>query len=167
MNLIVTTDADGAWLDWGAGKRRAAIGPGGIAVKGGEGDGITPRGSWPVREIFYRADRVARPRASLPVRAIEQNDGWCDAPDDVQYNRLVKLPYPASHETLWRDDPLYDLVVVLGFNDDPVVPGKGSAIFLHLARDGYAPTHGCIALAYDDALAAIEQLQPGDQVVVE
>ena len=167
MNLIVTTDADGAWLDWGAGKRRAAIGPGGIAVKGGEGDGITPRGSWPVREIFYRADRVARPRASLPVRAIEQNDGWCDAPDDVQYNRLVKLPYRASHETLWRDDPLYDLVVVLGFNDDPVVPGKGSAIFLHLARDGYAPTHGCVALTYDDALAAIEQLQPGDQVVVE
>jgi L,D-peptidoglycan transpeptidase YkuD (ErfK/YbiS/YcfS/YnhG family) len=167
MNLIVTTDADGAWLDWGAGRRRAAIGPGGIAVKGGEGDGITPRGSWPVREIFYRADRVARPRTSLPVRAMEKNDGWCDAPDDVHYNRLVKLPYPASHETMWRDDPLYDLVVVLGFNDDPVVPGKGSAIFLHLARDGYAPTHGCVALTYDDALAAIEQLQPGDQVVVE
>jgi L,D-peptidoglycan transpeptidase YkuD (ErfK/YbiS/YcfS/YnhG family) len=167
MDLIVTTDADGAWLDWGAGRRRAAIGPGGIAVKRGEGDGITPRGSWPVREIFYRADRVARPRTTLPVRAIEQNDGWCDAPDDVHYNRLVKLPYPASHETLWRDDSLYDLVVVLGFNDDPVVPGKGSAIFLHLARDGYAPTHGCVALAYDDALAAIEQLQPDDQVVVE
>ena len=167
MNLIVTTDADGAWLDWGAGRRRAAIGPGGIAVKRGEGDGITPRGAWPVREIFYRADRVARPRTFLPVRAIEQNDGWCDAPDDAQYNRLVKLPYPASHEDMWRTDHLYDLVVVLGFNDDPMVPGKGSAIFLHLARDDYAPTHGCVALAYDDALAAIEQLQPDDQVVVE
>ncbi len=166
MNLIVTTDADGAWLDWGAGKRRAAIGSGGIAMKGGEGDGVTPRGSWPVREIFYRADRVPRPRTSLPVRATEKDDGWCDAPDDAHYNRLVKLPYPASHETLWRDDPLYDLVVVLGFNDNPVVPGKGSAIFLHLARDGYAPTHGCVALTYDDALAAIEQLQPGDQVLI-
>ena len=167
MNLIVTADADGAWLDWGAGKRRAAVGPGGIAVKGGEGDGITPRGSWPVREIFYRADRIAKPDTFLPVRAIAQDDGWCDAPEDGNYNRLVKLPYAASHENMWREDHLYDLVAVLGFNDDPVVAGKGSAIFLHLARDGYAPTHGCVALTYDDALAAIEQLRPGDQVVVE
>jgi L,D-peptidoglycan transpeptidase YkuD (ErfK/YbiS/YcfS/YnhG family) len=167
MNLIVTTDAKSAWLDWGAGKRRAAIGPGGIAVKGGEGDGITPCGSWPVREIFYRADRVAKPRTALPSRAIQKDDGWCDAPGDVNYNRLVKLPYPASHEAMWREDHLYDLVAVLGFNDDPVAAGKGSAIFLHLARDGYAPTHGCVALAYDDALAAIEQLRPGDQVVIE
>jgi L,D-peptidoglycan transpeptidase YkuD (ErfK/YbiS/YcfS/YnhG family) len=166
MNLIVTMDADGAWLNWGAGKRRAAIGPAGIAVKGGEGDGITPRGAWPVREIFYRADRLAKPRTSLPLRAIAKDDGWCDAPGDTNYNRLVKLPYAASHENMWREDHLYDLVAVLGFNDDPVVAGKGSAIFLHLARDGYAPTHGCVALTYDDALAAIEQLRPGDQVVI-
>ena len=167
MNLIVTTDADGAWLDWGAGQRRAAIGPGGVAVKGEEGDGITPRGSWPVREIFYRTDRIVKPRTSLPLHAIARDDGWCDAPGDPNYNRLVKLPYAASHEEMWREDHLYDLVAVLGFNDDPVVAGKGSAIFLHLARDGYAPTHGCVALTFDDALAAIEQLQPGDQVVVE
>lgn len=167
MNLTVRTDADGAWLDWGAGKRRAAIGPGGIAVKDGEGDGITPRGSWPVREIFYRADRVAPPRTALPLRAIEKDDGWCDAPGDPNYNRLVKLPYPASHEQMWREDYLYDLVAVLGFNDAPVVPGKGSAIFLHLARDGYASTHGCVALTYEDAVAAIEQLRPGDQVVIK
>jgi L,D-peptidoglycan transpeptidase YkuD (ErfK/YbiS/YcfS/YnhG family) len=167
MNLIVTSDAAGAWLDWGDGKRRAAIGPGGIAVKGGEGDGITPRGSWPVREIFYRADRVPAPHTTLPLRAIAPDDGWCDAPDDPNYNRLVKLPYAASHETMWREDHLYDLVAVLGFNDDPVVAGKGSAIFLHLARDGYTPTHGCVALKYDDALAAIEQLRLGDTVVIK
>ena len=167
MNLIVHAGADGAWLDWGGGKRRAAIGPGGIAVKGGEGDGITPRGSWPVREIFYRADRIARPRTALPLRAIEKDDGWCDAPGDPGYNRLVKLPYPAGAEAMWRDDHLYDLVAVLGFNDDPVVPGKGSAIFLHLARPDYSVTHGCVALAFADALAALEQLQPGDAVVIE
>jgi L,D-peptidoglycan transpeptidase YkuD (ErfK/YbiS/YcfS/YnhG family) len=165
MNLIVTTDATGAWLDWGDGKRRAAIGPGGISLKGGEGDGITPRGTWPVREIFYRADRVARPRTSLPLRTIEKGDGWCDAPGDPNYNRLVKLPYPASHEEMWRADHLYDLVAVLGYNDDPVVPGKGSAIFLHIARPDYSHTHGCVALAFADALAALEQLQPGDAVV--
>jgi L,D-peptidoglycan transpeptidase YkuD (ErfK/YbiS/YcfS/YnhG family) len=167
MNLIVTHDKDGAWLDWGAGKKRAAIGPGGIAIKGGEGDGITPRGSFPVREIFYRADRIAKPATALPLRAIEEDDGWCDAPDDPNYNRLVKLPYPASAENIWREDHLYDLVAVLGYNDDPVVPGKGSAIFLHLARPDYSATHGCVALAYDDALAAIAQLRLGDEVVIE
>ena len=166
MNLIVTSDKDGAWLDWGAGKRRAAIGPGGIAIKGGEGDGITPRGTYPVREIFYRADRIARPDTALPLRAIQQDDGWCDAPADVNYNKLVKLPYPASAENMWRDDNLYDLVAVLGYNDDPVVPGKGSAIFLHLARPDFSHTHGCVALKQDDVVAAIEQLAPGDQVVI-
>jgi L,D-peptidoglycan transpeptidase YkuD (ErfK/YbiS/YcfS/YnhG family) len=166
MNLTVQTGAQGAWVDWGAGRRRAAIGPGGIALKGGEGDGITPRGSWPVREVFYRADRMPAPKTALPLRAISQDDGWCDAPGDANYNRLVKLPYPASAETLWRQDHLYDLVVVLGFNDDPVVPGKGSAIFLHLARPDFLPTHGCVALAREDVIAAVEQLRPGDQVVV-
>jgi len=166
MDLIVTSDAAGAWLDWGAGKKRAAIGPAGIAVKIGEGDNITPRGSFPVREVFYRADRVARPITSLPLRAIAQDDGWCDAPDDPNYNRPVKVPYPASAEQMWREDHLYDLVVVLGYNDDPVVPGKGSAIFLHIAKPEYLPTQGCVALGYPDLLKAIEQLQPGDQVVI-
>ena len=134
MDLRVTADKNGAMVDWGQGPRRAAIGPSGIGVKAGEGDGITPIGAFPVREIFYRADRIARPDTRLPLRALEQNDGWCDAPDDPNYNRLVKLPYPASAEQMWREDHLYDLVVVLGYNDDPVVPGKGSAIFLHLAK---------------------------------
>ena len=178
MNLIVTSSADGAWLDWGEGKRPAAIGPGGIALKGGEGDGITPRGIYPIREIFYRADRIAKPETVLPLRAIEKDDGWCDAPADPNYNRLVKLPYPASTEQMWRDDHLYDRVAVLGYKDDPVVPGKGSAIFLHLARSvgdsrsdnkktpDYAHTHGCVALNSDDALAALKQLRPGDKVQI-
>ena len=166
MDLRVTATQDGAVLDWGAGPRRAAIGPAGIAIKRGEGDNITPIGAFPVREIFYRADRIPRPDTALPLRAIQEDDGWCDAANDPNYNRFVKLPYPASAETLWRDDRLYDLVLVLGYNDDPVVPGKGSAIFLHLAKPGYSATQGCVALAYDDAVAAIEQLKPGDQVVI-
>ena len=167
MNLIVTVGPGGASLDWGAGARRAAIGPGGIAIKGGEGDGITPRGLFPVREVFYRADRMPAPRTQLLLRAIQQDDGWCDAPGDPNYNRLVKLPYRASTENMWREDHLYDLVAVLGYNDDPVVPGKGSAIFLHLAKPDYAPTQGCVALAFADALAALEQLEPGDEIVIE
>ena len=178
MDLHVTADKDGAVVDWGQGPRRAAIGAPGIAVKGVEGDGITPLGAFPVREIFYRADRIARPDTKLKLRVLEKDDGWCDAPDDANYNRLVKLPYPASTEQMWREDHLYDLVVVLGYNDDPVVPGKGSAIFLHLARSvgesrsdnkkspDYSHTQGCVALAYDDAVAAVAQLRPGDKVVI-
>jgi L,D-peptidoglycan transpeptidase YkuD (ErfK/YbiS/YcfS/YnhG family) len=166
MNLTVTSDKDGAWLAWSTIKVRAAIGPKGIASKGGEGDAITPRGSFPVREIFYRADRIPKPRTSIPVRAILKDDGWCDAPNDPNYNRLVKLPYAASTEHMWREDHLYDLLAVLGYNDDPVVPGKGSAIFLHLAQPHYSHTQGCIALTYEDARAAIAQLKPGDQVVI-
>jgi L,D-peptidoglycan transpeptidase YkuD (ErfK/YbiS/YcfS/YnhG family) len=166
MDLHVRQDGDHAVLDWGAGPRRCAIGPGGIAFKGGEGDGITPRGRWPIREIFYRPDHGAPPKTALPLRPIAPSDGWCDAPDDPQYNRLVTLPYPASAEKMWRDDALYDLVAVLGFNDDPVLPGKGSAIFLHLAKPDYAPTAGCVALAREDLLAALAQSRPGDKVVI-
>ena len=167
MNLHVRMQGDHAVLDWGAGARRAAIGPGGIAIKGSEGDGITPRGRFAIREIFYRSDRIARPNVKLPLRAIAENDGWCDAPNDSNYNRAVTLPYPASAENMWRDDHLYDLVAVLGYNDDPVTPGKGSAIFLHLAKPDYANTQGCVALAFADALAALEQLEPGDMIVIQ
>jgi L,D-peptidoglycan transpeptidase YkuD (ErfK/YbiS/YcfS/YnhG family) len=166
MDLIVTSDQDGTWLDWGAGKRRAAIGPGGIAVKTGEGDGITPRGSFPIREVFYRPDRVKNLQIALPLHKIARDDGWCDAPDDPNYNRLVKLPYPASAEILWREDHLYDVVAVIGFNDDPVMPGKGSAIFLHYAKPDFSATHGCVALKREDLVEALEQLVPGDTIVI-
>lgn len=164
MDLLVSTFSDGTVLDWGDGPRRCAIGPAGIAAKSAEGDGVTPQGTFPLRRIFYRADRIQEPKSILPVRATGPADGWCDASADPNYNRLVKLPYPASAENMWRDDHLYDLVAVVGFNDDPVVPGRGSAIFLHLAKPDYRPTAGCVALAEADLRAALEQLRPGDKI---
>ncbi|HEV8519136.1 MAG TPA: hypothetical protein VGQ54_11220, partial [Burkholderiales bacterium] len=103
---------------------------------------------------------------ALPVAKIEANDGWCDSPLDLFYNRRVKRPYSASTETLWRDDGLYDLLVVLGFNDAPVVPGAGSAIFLHVARPDFGPTAGCIALALDDLVKVVSTLAPDDSITV-
>jgi L,D-peptidoglycan transpeptidase YkuD (ErfK/YbiS/YcfS/YnhG family) len=164
MDLVVSYSPQGPVLDWGAGPRVCAIGPAGIARKSSEGDGITPLGVFPLREIFYRADRVAAPRSVLRSHEIAKDDGWCDAPGDENYNRLVKLPYPASAENLWRDDDVYNVLVVIGFNDDPVVADKGSAIFLHLARPDYRPTAGCVALAESDLRAALEQLQPNDKI---
>ena len=164
MDLTVSLSEAGPVVEWGAGPRRCAIGPAGIAVKHREGDGITPVGVFALREVFFRADRLKNIQTELPLWAIERDDGWCDAPEDQSYNRLVKLPYPASAESLWRDDRLYDIVAVIGFNDDPVYSGKGSAIFLHLAKPDYAPTAGCVALAREDLIAALEQFQPGDKI---
>lgn len=123
-----------------------ALGRGGRRALKREGDGATPIGEWPVREVFYRADRVARPLTALPVTPLRPDDGWCDHPLDRNYNRRIRLPYQASHERLWRDDRMYDLIVVLGYNDCPRVRWRGSAIFIHLAAPGFAPTEGCIAL---------------------
>ncbi|WP_088345633.1 MULTISPECIES: L,D-transpeptidase family protein [Rhodomicrobium] len=143
-----------------------ALGRGGRGAKSGEGDGVTPRGRWSIRHVFYRPDRVARPNTALPVSPLTPDMGWCDAPGDANYNRLVRLPYPASHERMWREDRLYDLVVVLGFNDSPRAQGRGSAIFLHLAHDDYRPTEGCIAVSREAMVRVLEMVRPGDGVLV-
>ncbi|GIL40770.1 L,D-transpeptidase family protein [Roseiterribacter gracilis] len=135
---------------WGDQHAPCALGPGGIKREKREGDGVTPAGLFPFRRVLYRADRIEKPKTILPVAAIEPDDGWCDAPRDLAYNCQVKLPFDASHEVLWRDDALYDLLVVIGHNDDPVLAYGGSAIFLHVAREDFAPTHGCVALQVSD-----------------
>ncbi|RAI59712.1 hypothetical protein DOO78_08670 [Roseicella frigidaeris] len=134
---------------------RCALGRGGIRVDKREGDGATPVGLLPLRRLLYRADRVAPPACRVPVEPLSSQDGWCDDPGDAAYNQRVRLPHPARHEALWREDALYDLIGVLGWNDAPVVRGRGSAIFLHLARPDLAPTEGCVALAERDLRAAL------------
>jgi L,D-peptidoglycan transpeptidase YkuD (ErfK/YbiS/YcfS/YnhG family) len=161
--MTFTAYADGRF-DRAGHWTRCALGPGGVvaAAEKREGDGASPAGLWPMRRVLYRADRRAAPETGLRVEALDPADGWCDAPGDRLYNRHVRLPYPASAERLWRDDGVYDLIVVLGHNDDPVVPGAGSAIFLHLARPDFAPTQGCIALAAEDLEALLRVAWPGD-----
>ena len=106
------------------------------------------------------------PATALAVVEIGRDDGWCDDPADPAYNRPVKLPYAGRHEELWREDALYDLIVVLGYNDDPVVAGKGSAIFMHIARPDYGPTEGCVALKREDLVELVGALEPGATVEV-
>jgi L,D-peptidoglycan transpeptidase YkuD (ErfK/YbiS/YcfS/YnhG family) len=132
-----------------------------------EGDGATPIGAWPMRRLLYRADRMTAPATRLPSSPIAPQDGWCDDPADPAYNRPVRLPFGGRHERLWREDEIYDLLVVLGHNDDPVVAGLGSAIFLHVARGDYRPTEGCVALVHADLARVLVEAAPGDRVVVE
>lgn len=144
-----------------------AIGKGGLiaAEEKREGDGCTPVGTWPLRECWWRSDRTALPETSLPLHEITPDDGWCDDPAHPLYNRHFSIvpvknnapsPWrgendlPASFERLWREDHAYDLIVPLGYNDAPVIPGKGSAIFLHCAKENFEGTEGCVALDAED-----------------
>jgi L,D-peptidoglycan transpeptidase YkuD (ErfK/YbiS/YcfS/YnhG family) len=155
-------------LRLGGGAWRCALGAGGVRADKREGDGATPAGRMPLRRVLYRADRVAPPLGCrVPVEPLGPAEGWCDDPTHPDYNRRIALPHPARHQRLWREDGLYDLLGVLGWNDAPVVRGRGSAIFLHLARPGLAPTEGCIALPDRDlravlaaGLTAVEVLPP-------
>ena len=166
MDIVARFEGSLYVADWGKGPRRCAVGRGGIGEKQREGDGITPVGKWPLRRVLYRADRITAPRTSLPLAPIAPDQAWCDVPGDPNYNRLVHLPYPSLDERLWREDSLYDLIVVVGFNDSPPISGKGSAIFLHLARADYGRTAGCIALSREDLVEAVEQFAPDDCLVV-
>lgn len=125
---------------------RCAIGKGGISADKREGDGATPIGLLALRRVLWRADRGPRPATPLPCEPIAPEDGWCDDPTHRDYNLAIRLPHPARHERLWRDDSVYDVIAVLGWNDAPVQRGRGSAIFLHVARVDFAPTEGCVAL---------------------
>lgn len=125
-----------------------------------EGDRATPAGGFRLLYGFYRADRLARNATLLPMRPIRPRDGWCDDPKSALYNRRVALPFRESHEKLWRQDRLYDLVIVLDYNISPRRKGSGSAIFLHCARPDLAPTEGCIALRLDDLRRLLPRLSP-------
>ena len=111
-----------------------------------EGDGATPVGRFRVLQAFYRREKVRPPPTPLRLAPIRADDGWCDDPRDRNYNRPVRLPYPAGHERMRRDDGLYDVVLDLAWNRGPIRKGRGSAIFLHCARSGFAPTEGCVAV---------------------
>jgi L,D-peptidoglycan transpeptidase YkuD (ErfK/YbiS/YcfS/YnhG family) len=167
MDIVVKREHTMHLAEWGAGRRRCAVGRAGIADKLHEGDGITPVGRWPIRQVLYRADRLEAPRTEFPLRAIEPNDVWCDNPKDPNYNRLIQLAKLDGAEHLWREDHLYDVILVVGFNDAPIVPHKGSAIFVHVARQDYGPTEGCVALARGDLLEALAQMRPQDKLVVQ
>ena len=151
-------------LDCGTKQFSCLIGKNGLiaAQQKKEGDEATPIGQWQLRCLYYRPDRIDRnqlpARLPFPVRALRPDDGWCDDASSGLYNYPVRLPFAKSHETLWRKDGLYDLILPLGYNDAPPEAGKGSAIFLHCADDDTTATKGCLALRHADLLAAIQDI---------
>jgi L,D-peptidoglycan transpeptidase YkuD (ErfK/YbiS/YcfS/YnhG family) len=165
--MIFTAYADGRF-DLNGRIVRCAIGPAGVvdASAKHEGDGKSPIGVWPMRRVLYRADRRPAPITGLSATPLAPDDGWSENPADPNYNRQIKLAPGQPGDRLWREDHLYDVIVILGHNDDPVVPGAGSAIFLHLARPGYSPTQGCVALSAGDLDEVLALANPGDAVSI-
>ncbi len=170
MDMFVTAELNEPTrgrLRCGATLFDCALGRAGIKQDKREGDGATPCGRFPLRRVFYRADRLGRPVTDLPVQAIAESDGWCDAPDDSSYNTLITHPYTAGAEHLWRTDNRYNIVAVPGHNDDPVIPGAGSAIFLHVAADDLRATDGCVALRQEDLLTVLALCSAGSWIQIE
>ncbi len=151
-------------LKFKGGQYPCALGPAGIQATKTEGDGVTPAGVFLLRRVFYRPDREAEPKTGLSVRTLSPTDGWCDDPTHKHYNKLIALPFSPSHEELWRADSVYDLIVEIGYNDDPPVPGKGSAIFMHVAKPDYSPTQGCVALSNPDLQKILQECDPHTRI---
>ena len=141
MDLFVHLTRDGWRARFDGLERRCAVGRGGVRADKKEGDGATPAGSWPVRRLLYRADRLPPPPTALPSEPVGAADGWCDDPGDRRYNRPVRLPYPGRHERLWREDEVYDCIMILGYNDDAPVPD----------RDTLANIRSDLTMAINDA----------------
>jgi L,D-peptidoglycan transpeptidase YkuD (ErfK/YbiS/YcfS/YnhG family) len=142
------------------------IGRGGVSANKEEGDLKTPIGSFALRCVYYRPDRMEKPESQLPIIALTTEDGWCDDPIHPMYNKPVKLPFDGSHEKLWRADHIYDLIIPLGYNDEEIEPGRGSAIFMHLMRADGAGTEGCIALKKEDLLELLPHLSKASTVEI-
>lgn len=154
------------WLIAGPWRLPAALGRSGIRADKREGDGATPRGRFRARRVWWRADRGPRPRTLLPVRRIAPEDGWCENPADRRYNRPIRVRSGTEGDRLWRDDRLYDVVVELDHNARPRIAGRGSAVFIHLARPGLAPTAGCVALDGRALRRLLERLGPKTRILV-
>ncbi|WP_112661936.1 L,D-transpeptidase family protein [Microvirga flavescens] len=143
-----------------------ALGRSGTTHAKREGDGASPVGTFPLVQAFYRPDKGPRPRTGLSLNPIRRTDGWSDDPTDRRYNRPVSLPCPTSHEKMWQADDVYDVVVDIGWNRGPIVRGRGSAIFLHLARPGFTPTQGCVAVEQRMIRRLLERLGPQTRIEI-
>lgn len=155
------------WLIAGMLALPVALGRGGIKANKREGDGGTPRGNFRLRRLWWRADKHRRPVTSLPVQRITPADGWCEDPADRHYNRPIKVPLNTSADRLVRKDNLYDFIIEIDHNTRPRIAGRGSAVFIHAARQGFAPTAGCVALELSTLRRMLSRLGPRTRIVVE
>jgi L,D-peptidoglycan transpeptidase YkuD (ErfK/YbiS/YcfS/YnhG family) len=154
------------WLTADGWTLPVALGRGGILANKREGDGGTPKGTFRPLQLWWRADRHPRPRTFLPIRPIRPEDAWCENPQDRHYNQPIRLVRGQSGDRLTRDDHLYDFIVEIDHNSAPRIAGRGSAVFLHLARINYSPNEGCISMTKSAMLRLLRRLGPETKIII-
>jgi L,D-peptidoglycan transpeptidase YkuD (ErfK/YbiS/YcfS/YnhG family) len=154
------------WLTAGGQTIPVALGRGGIRADKREGDGGTPKGTFRPLRLWWRADRHPRPATFLPVRAIGPEDAWCEDSSDRHYNQPVRLDSKHGGDRLMRDDHLYDFIIEIDHNTQPRIAGRGSAVFLHLARQDFSPTAGCVSMTRSAMLGLLARLGPETRIVI-
>lgn len=147
-------------------KFRCSLGKAGIGKKKIEGDNITPKGTFKIIKIYYRSDRIKKIKSKFKLIKIKKNIAWCDDPQSRNYNQLIKLPSKYSYENLFKKNNIYDLILVLNFNTNPIIKNKGSAIFIHVAKKNYKPTAGCIALKKNHLIKLVNNLKKNTVVKI-
>jgi L,D-peptidoglycan transpeptidase YkuD (ErfK/YbiS/YcfS/YnhG family) len=154
------------YLKFNKQKFKCALGKGGVGKKRAEGDNITPKGNYKIIDIYYRKDRIKKITSKIKLLKINKNMGWCDDPASKKYNQLILLPTKWGHEKLYRKDNIYDLVIVLNYNMNPVIKNKGSAIFIHITKKNYTATRGCIALKKKNLLKLIKIIDKNEKIKI-
>ena len=147
-------------------KFKCALGKAGVGKKRVEGDNITPKGSYKIIQIYYRKDRIKKISSKFKLIKIEKNMGWCNDPKNKKYNQLIKLPAKYCHEKLFRKDDIYDLILVLNYNMKPIIKNKGSAIFIHIVKENYKKTLGCVALKKSHLVKLIKKIDRNTEVAI-
>ncbi len=161
MHIVINNN----YLTYNNYKVKCAVGKRGIKQKKREGDLVTPKGEFKIKFILYRRDRV-RVRSKIKKIVIKKNMGWCDDPKTNYYNKLIKLPFKFSHEKLHKKENIYDIILVLNFNMDPIKKNKGSAIFIHVAKRNYKKTEGCVAIKKSQLLKIVGQIKKSTKVKI-
>ena len=154
------------YLTYQNNKVKCAIGKRGIGKKQKEGDQITPRGTFRIKNILYRKDKINYLRSVIKKTPIKKNMGWCDDPKSKDYNKLIKYPFNYKSEKLYRSNNIYDIILVLNFNMHPIKKNKGSAIFIHISNNKYSPTQGCIAIKKKELIKLIKFINKKTKIII-
>ena len=161
MHILINKN----YLTYNKLKVKCAIGKKGINYKKKEGDLVTPIGQFKIKYILYRKDKV-KISTKLKKKVIEKNMGWCDDPKSIHYNKLIKLPFIYRHEKLYRKENIYDIILVLNYNMSPIKKNKGSAIFIHVAKNNFKKTEGCIAIKKQSLIKLLKKINPNTKVKI-
>ena len=147
-------------------KLKCAVGKRGISIKRKEGDGTSPKGKFALKSVLFRQDREPKIKTKLKKIRIEKNMGWCDDPNSKNYNKLIRFPFKYNAEKLHKKNNVYDIIIVIDYNLNPVIKNKGSAIFIHIAKKNYSPTRGCIAVSKKDMKILLENVNRNSKIII-